>query len=243
MPSNNLFIQFFVVQKKWAFYAFLGLIFFVSPKSVAQHNKSLRYLALGDSYTIGEGVSQEERYPNILARNLQARGLSISQPIIIARTGWTTGELKLAIDKEMPEGTFDLVSLLIGVNNQYRGRSLDEYQRELKVLVDMALNFAGGNKDRLILISIPDWGVTPFAAKRNTDSKKVRNEIDMFNKVKKDLCLEMGLSYIDITKDYRKVGGKEAFLASDGLHPSGAAYTRWVKKIEPKALSLLQKKR
>jgi lysophospholipase L1-like esterase len=244
MPSNNLFVQLFILMYKSAFYAILGLfIYFLVPQIEAQSYKNLRYLALGDSYTIGEGVAEEDRYPNILARNLRSKGLNLDDPHIIARTGWTTGELKSAIDQQMPEGTFDLVTLLIGVNNQYRGRSVDEYRRELKVLLDMALRFAGDRKEGLIVISIPDWGVTPFATNRNTDVKKVRAEIDLFNQVKKDLCYEMGLSYIDITKDYRKIGGKAPYVASDGLHPSADVYKRWVKKIEPKALSQIQKKR
>jgi len=181
-----------------------------------------RYLALGDSYTIGESVAPEERFPNQLARTL-----GIGEPQIIAKTGWTTDELDAAIDAADPKGPFDLVTLLIGVNNQYRGRSADEYRAQFIALLQRAIGFAGGDAKRVIVVSIPDWGVTPFAASR--DRAKIAREIDQFNAINREEARRAGARYVDITPISR--GADPALVAADGLHPSGKQYAEWAKAI------------
>ena len=181
-----------------------------------------RYLALGDSYTIGESVPESERFPVQLARTL-----NLGQPQIIARTGWTTDELNAAIDAANPQGPFDLVTLLIGVNNQYRGRDAEQYRGEFAALLQRAIGFAGGDAQKVIVVSIPDWGVTPFAEGR--DRAKIASEIDRYNAVNREEAQRAGAKYVDITPISR--GNDPSLVAADGLHPSGAQYTQWVREI------------
>jgi lysophospholipase L1-like esterase len=188
--------------------------------------KSTRYLALGDSYTIGESVPESERFPVQLAREL-----GIGEPQIIAKTGWTTDELDAAIDAANPQGPFDLVTLLIGVNNQYRGRSAEEYRTQFAGLLNRAIGFAGGDPKKVIVVSIPDWGVTPFAEGRNR--AKIAREIDQFNAINREEAARAGAKWVDITPISR--GSDPALVAGDGLHPSGKQYADWVKEIAPKA--------
>jgi lysophospholipase L1-like esterase len=195
-----------------------------------------RFLALGDSYTIGESVAAEERWPNQLARALRARGANITDPEIIARTGWTTDELSAAIDSAAPRGPYSLVTLLIGVNNQYRGRDAEQYRREFVTLLQRAIGFAGNDPKKVIVVSIPDWGVTPFAAQR--DRGKVASEIDRFNAINREETLRAGAHYTDITPVSRRPD--PALVAGDGLHPSGTMYAEWVKLILPEAESALR---
>lgn len=183
-----------------------------------------RYLALGDSYTIGESVAAEERFPNQLAR-----ALNIGEPLIIAKTGWTTDELNAAIDAADPKGPFDLVTLLIGVNNQYRGRDAEQYRKEFVALLQRAIGFAGGNAKHVIVVSIPDWGVTPFAEGR--DRAKIGREIDQFNTINREEAARAGARYAEITAISRR--NDPALVAGDGLHPSGKQYGEWVKVIAP----------
>ena len=185
-----------------------------------------RYLALGDSYTIGEAVAESERFPVQLAREL-----GIAEPAIIAKTGWTTDELSAALDTVRLAGPFDLVTLLIGVNNQYRGRSAEEYRTEFAGLLDRAIGFAGGDPKKVIVVSIPDWGVTPFAEGR--DRVKIAAEIDQFNAINREEAARAGAKWVDITPISR--GNDPALVAADGLHPSGKQYTEWVKRIAPLA--------
>jgi lysophospholipase L1-like esterase len=185
------------------------------------------YLALGDSYTIGESVSEDERFPVQLVKKLRTDSIDISDPFIIAKTGWTTDELAAAIKEKNVADTFAIVTLLIGVNNQYRGRSAENYRPELKQLIETALIYAGGIKEHVFIISIPDWGVTPFADGR--DRKKIAKEIDEYNKVKKEEASNYGIRYYDITEISRI--NDPALIAGDGLHPSGKMYTMWVDKI------------
>lgn len=186
-----------------------------------------KYLALGDSYTIGESVSENERFPVQLANRLRSDSININDPVIIATTGWTTDELMSAIKDRNVKDTFDVVTLLIGVNNQYRGRDAENYRGELKQLLDIAVNYAGGKKENVFVLSIPDWGVTPFAEGR--DRKKIAGEIDNYNRVKKEECDKAGIKYFDITEISRM--SDPALTASDGLHPSGKMYGMWVDKI------------
>lgn len=187
------------------------------------------YLALGDSYTIGESVEENERFPVQLADKLIKDSVDISYPLIIAKTGWTTDELLAAIKERNIKDTFNIVTLLIGVNNQYRGRSSEQYRGELKQLIDIATKYAGGKKENVFVLSIPDWGVTPFAEGR--DRKKIAGEIDEYNKVKKEECEKAGIKYYDITEISRM--NDASLIASDGLHPSGKQYSLWEKKIYP----------
>jgi lysophospholipase L1-like esterase len=183
-----------------------------------------RYLALGDSYTIGESVAVEERYPVQLARELK-----MGEPEIIAKTGWTTDELNAAIDKVDPHGPYDLVTLLIGVNNQYRGRSADEYRTQFVALLQRAIGFAGGKTRNVVVVSIPDWGVTPFAKGR--DRAKIGREIDQFNAINREETLRAGARYVDITPESRQAATDATLVAGDGLHPSGKMYSEWTRMI------------
>lgn len=191
----------------------------------------VRYLALGDSYTIGESVPAGERFPHQLAREL-----GIATPTIIAKTGWTTDELNAAIDAASPRGPFDLVTLLIGVNNQYRGREAEQYRGEFAALLQRAIGFAGGDPSRVIVVSIPDWGVTPFAEGR--DRAQIAREIDQYNAVNRDEAQRAGAHYVDITPISR--GADPALVAGDGLHPSGKQYREWVDRILPLARGVLR---
>lgn len=195
----------------------------------------LRYLALGDSYSIGEGVPEAGRWPVQLARALRAGGVTLDDPQIVATTGWTTDELDAGIDAAAPQGPFALVSLLIGVNNQYRGRSLDEYRTQFAALLERAIGFAGGHAERVLVLSIPDWGVTPFARAQGRDPDRTGSEIDAFNAVAADVCAGRGITFVDITP-YSRVHGHEAeMLADDALHPSAAMYAGWTALALPEA--------
>ncbi len=193
----------------------------------------IRYLALGDSYTIGESVDESGRWPVQLSESLRTKGVAIEDPIIVARTGWTTDELSAAIDETMVEGTFDLVTLLIGVNNQYRDRDIEEYRVQFRALLQRATQFAGGSVSRVIVVSIPDWGVMPFAEGR--DRKQIAREIDAFNAVNWEESVRAGTQYVDITPISREVVRYPDLIAPDGLHPSALQYKYWVEIIEPKA--------
>ena len=191
--------------------------------------KEIKFLALGDSYTIGEGVEANERWPDQLCALLAEKGVICSVLQIIAKTGWTSDELNSAIEIENPEQNFDLVSLLIGVNNQYRGRSVEEYAAEFKELLLRAIGFAGGNNKKVIVLSIPDWGLTPFAEGR--DREKIAEEIDQFNAINKKISEALGVLWFDITPLTRKAKDDLSLLTSDGLHPSGKAYREWAEMV------------
>ncbi len=203
-----------------------------------EKSKPLTYLALGDSYTIGEAVTPEERWPVQLVRTLRENGIDMEDPVIIARTGWTTGELKDAIAASDTKGPFDLVSLLIGVNNQYRGMDITIFVQEFKELLDTAIGFAGGNPDRVFVVSIPDWGVTPFAEGR--DREQIASEIDAYNRVLQAACNATGVRYVEITDISRMVPEMDGLVAPDGLHPSGAMYAAFVQRIAPGVTAMLE---
>jgi len=196
-----------------------------------------RYLALGDSYTIGESVDESERWPSLLVAKLRATGIQIEDPLIIAKTGWTTDELNAAIDKESPKAPFDIVSLLIGVNNQYRARSLEEYRKKFSALLERAITFADNDPKRVIVVSIPDWGATPFAEGR--DKKRIAREIDEYNNINRELTEARGSLYIDITPRSRDAANDSTLLASDGLHPSRILYEEWAELVLPIAQDML----
>lgn len=193
----------------------------------------LSYLALGDSYTIGEAVAQNQSFPYQLAVMLNAQGVKAAMPGIIAKTGWTTGELQTAIQTAAITSKYDIVTLLIGVNNQYRGNSIDVYRTEFKALLQTAIGFAGGNKAHVFVVSIPDWGVTPFGKGSGRDVKSISKAIDAFNAVNKEETISAGVSYTDITPESRNVDTDVSLAASDGLHPSGKMYQEWVTLLAP----------
>ncbi|MGM0620336.1 MAG: SGNH/GDSL hydrolase family protein [Bacteroidota bacterium] len=197
------------------------------------------YLALGDSYTIGESVDAEKRFPVQLALKLNENGIAISEPEIIAQTGWTTNELAAAIESRNLNENFDLVTLLIGVNNQYRGRDSGEYLTQFAELLQTAVDFAG-DENGVIVISIPDYGVTPFGQERNPE--KIAEEIDLFNRINMEETQKTDAHYVDITGISRKAKDDASLVASDGLHPSGKMYRLWVEEIFPVAKQILENK-
>ncbi len=196
-----------------------------------------RYLALGDSYTIGESVEEAERFPNQLAAMLAAEDVTVDVQII-ARTGWTTDELWQGIQANTVTPPYDMVSLLIGVNNQYRGRSSEEYREGFIFLLNKAIEYAGGDAKRVIVFSIPDWGVTPFAYGK--DTTQIANEIDAFNKINLEESTKAGTHYVDVTPSSRLALNDKTLIAGDGLHPSGKMYAEWAKTALPIALSILK---
>jgi len=197
------------------------------------------FLSLGDSYTIGESVPESDRWSVILANRLRQRDITIQDPNIIAQTGWTTAELQEAIRRSGNTKTYDLVSLLIGVNNQYRGQSRETYRTEFRELLTTAVRYAGNRPGRVFVLSIPDWGVTPFAASRNR--AQIAAEIDAFNAVAREECQKLNIAWVDITPVSRTAAGNTELVASDGLHFSGKMHEKWVEAALPVVTSLLAK--
>ncbi|MES2265523.1 MAG: SGNH/GDSL hydrolase family protein [Bacteroidota bacterium] len=195
---------------------------------------TLTYLALGDSYTIGEAVPQQQSFPYQLAARLKASNHVVTNSDIIAVTGWTTGELKQGITQRgITKHDYNIVTLLIGVNNQFRGYSKDDYRKEFIELLNTAINYADGNKQHVFVLSIPDWGVTPFAKNGGYDAQKVSAEIDQFNAVNKQETERTGVTYVDITPASRRASYTPDLIAGDGLHPSATMYSLWVSQLLP----------
>lgn len=201
------------------------------------------FLALGDSYTIGEGVPEAGRWPVQLAALLHARGIALDAPRIIATTGWTTDELDAGIDAANAADPIPtdhaLVSLLIGVNNQYRGRPLAEYEVQFAGLLERAIEFAAGEASRVIVLAIPDWGVTPFAIQSGRDRAQIAAQIDAFNASARRVADSRGARFVDTAPTSRERGGEVAMLADDGLHPSAALYAMWADEAMADAASAL----
>lgn len=191
--------------------------------------KKLNYLALGDSYTIGASVAERERWPKQLVGVLNKSGYNYASPKFIAASGWTTRELDAAIIKEDLQEEFNLVTLLIGVNNQFRGRSLEEFRLEFAALLDKAIVFGMDNPKNVIVVSIPDWGVTPVG--QNFDIKKISREIDMFNDVKREETAKREVRFVNITEISLLALDNPIYVASDRLHYSGAMYKLWAEEI------------
>jgi len=198
----------------------------------------MSFLALGDSYSIGEGVPEPERWPVRLAARLRIEGIAVEDPQIVARTGWTTDELSAAMDRASLQPPYALVTLLIGVNNQYRGRAPDEYRAQFRALLARAITLAGGEARRVIVVSIPDWGVTPFARGEGRDPQQVGLQMDAFNAIAQAEADARRAWFVDITRISRAPDARD-LLAADGLHPSGAQYARWVEVIAPVAREVL----
>jgi lysophospholipase L1-like esterase len=197
----------------------------------------VRFLALGDSYTIGEGVAKEERWPSHLTRRLEREGFGITDVQLIAQTAWTADELADAIDEACPRGPFDLVTLMIGVNDQYRSRPVDVFSPEYERLLQWSIGFAGGRAGRAIAISIPDWGATPFARER--DRSRIGREIDAYNARARELARRVGVAWVDVTPASRATLLEPALVTADGLHPSAQMHARWSELIAPAAIAAL----
>ncbi|MFH1764558.1 MAG: SGNH/GDSL hydrolase family protein [Gemmatimonadota bacterium] len=199
---------------------------------------TVSFLALGDSYTIGESVDSALRWPVQLAKAIAEEGIPTREPVIIARTGWTTEELANGIEDAGITDAFDLVTLLIGVNNQYRGRDLEEYRVQFLDLLARAIDFSGGIPGNVVVLSIPDWGVTPFAEGR--DRGQIGQEIDAFNSVLREESEAAGVRYVDVTGISRRAVTDPSLVAADGLHPSGAMYALWAEAALPMAMEILR---
>ena len=203
---------------------------------------TISYLALGDSYSIGEGVEQEGRWPMQLARALRAAGIAIADPRIIAKTGWTSDELSTAMDAVEPLGKWNVVSLLIGVNDQYRGHAVDDYRASFTHLLQRAIALADANPRRVFVLSIPDWGVTPFARTELRSPRRIAHELDAYNAAASEICEAHDVAFVDITQVSRELGAQPEMLAEDGLHPSAAMHAEWTRLALPVVRGLLAEK-
>lgn len=197
--------------------------------------QNLQWLALGDSYTIGTSVTAEERYVSQSLPLLRTAGLQFKTPQIIAVNGWTTSDLLEAMKPIPSSSQFDLVTILIGVNNQFRGRSLEEYEQQFQEILERGIQLAKNDKKRVIVLSIPDYGVTPVGAGYNAE--RVAREIDLFNQVNRNLANRFQVAYLNVTDLSRKAKNDPSLVASDGLHFSGKAYKEWAELLSPLILT------
>jgi len=188
-------------------------------------------LCLGDSYTIGESVEEKDRFPMQTLELLQKDKVEFSQPTIIARTGWTSTELASAIREQNIQQKFDFVTLLAGVNDEYRGLDINDYRKEFRELLQTAIHYADGKPDHVFVLSIPDWGATPFAANDERPRAQIAKEIDQFNEVNKEEATAAKVNYIDITPISRQATSDPSLVAKDGLHPSAKMYTEWAQML------------
>lgn len=211
-----------------------------NPSTIPISGQSRTYLALGDSYTIGESVKQSESFPFQLQSLLKNNGINVASPKIIATTGWTTSELQSAIVQATLTHKFDFVTLLIGVNNQYRGNSIETYKKEFAELLQTAISFANGDKTKVFVVSIPDWGVTPFGKNAGKSPQVIASEIDSFNAVNEQITISAGISYTNITPASRKASSDLSLIANDGLHPSAKMYSEWADVLNPKVSAVLK---
>jgi lysophospholipase L1-like esterase len=199
---------------------------------IEREGAKLRFLALGDSYTIGEGVDVQQAWPRQLVQLLNEMGFMIETPTVIAKTGWTTEELSEALSAQELPHDFDMVSLLIGVNDQYRGYPIDEYPERFLSLMHRALGYAATNAC-VFSVSIPDYGLTPFASEKELDAERIAKELDQYNRQAKGIANRLGVPWIDITPLSRERGAEKEMLAEDGLHPSGEMYRLWAEAMIP----------
>ncbi len=210
----------------------------IPPISQTPSNAVKNYLALGDSYTVGHGVAPAESYPFQTKNWLNANGLNgIKDPLIVATSGWTTVNLQAAIASQNPEGPFDAVSILIGVNDQYQGADTAEYRTRFTQLLQKCIVLANNLPDHVFVLSIPDYSVTPFG--KNLDVKMISKEIDEFNAINKELALLYKVQYLDITPSTRLAAYDPELICPDGLHPSGLEYKKWSEKLGPLIKTIL----
>tara|TARA_R110002096_G_scaffold324349_7_gene518446 strand:+ start:5586 stop:6263 length:678 start_codon:yes stop_codon:yes gene_type:complete len=215
----------------------LVISFFLFPSSTYAQQQ-FNYLALGDSYTIGESVAPSLRWPVQLVDSLNTSNKSqYNPPQIIARTGWTTSELQKAIEESTISETYDLVSLLIGVNNQYRGYDIELYRVEFRALLEKSIYFAGNDTSRVFVVSIPNYGVTPFGIRKGEE--KIRKELLEYDKIAEQISSEYGIPFVNITPISERAKTDSSLIANDQLHPSGKMYSEWVHKILPVVKFLL----
>ena len=207
-----------------------------TPTPIPTSPAAKTYLALGDSYTIGQAVSEADRYSHHTVLLLRAQNITIDEPRIIATTGWTTKNLLDALNSTSLPTNYDVVSLLIGVNNQYQGRSIEEYKTEFTVLVNRAIQYANNRPSHVFVLSIPDYSKTPFA--QTLDAAKISKEIDELNAANKAISLQLGVNYLDITPISRE--SDPELLSGDGLHPSGKQYKRWAELLAPMMQAVLK---
>lgn len=236
MPLNTYFSL-----KLLSLYLFVVLVSACNSKidtTESVISEPIRYLALGDSYTIGTGISEENNYPQQLTDSMTVRGYTFDTTAVIATNGWTTTDLKNGIQEAQPSNNFDLVSLLIGVNNQYQGLDIELYQTEFRELLDQAISFAEGDTSKVFVISIPNYGVTPFGQSRNP--VVIRQELAMYNNLALDYTSELGISFINITDISELAENDSTLLAPDDLHPSAKMYAMWVEKMLPRVTELLE---
>ncbi|WP_088125142.1 SGNH/GDSL hydrolase family protein [Roseivirga misakiensis] len=207
---------------------------------MAQNQKPKTFLALGDSYTIGESVSEDERWPVQLAKRLtDDHGIAVESPKIIAKTGWRTDDLKKAIvDDFSLSNSYDMVSLLIGVNNQYQDRPIVDFETDFEKLIKTAIELANGNREHVFVVSIPDYGKTPFGKQKEDE---IRKEIDLYNKIGRRISKRYKVKYFNITPISRKAKKRPELVAKDELHPSGIMYTEWVDSIIEDVAKLIVK--
>jgi len=195
-------------------------------------------LSLGDSYTIGEGLEQPQSWPYLLKRELASQNLPFNDPKVVAQTGWTAAELEIAVNKAALAVSYDLVTLMVGVNDQYRGHQLEEYERPFRRLLSKAIQLAEAGPKRVIVLSIPDWGATPFGRDRNP--AEISQSINRFNLRTAMICREQFVKWVDITPQSRKLGRLSSMVVKDQLHPSEAQYSEWVSVILPAVLNQIQ---
>ncbi len=219
-------------------FGFLFTTFLLLGSCDKNSSPSNSFLALGDSYTIGESVSENKRWPVQLTDSLQNRGITMDVPDIIAKTGWTTADLQAAIEKENPRTNYDLVSLLIGVNNQYQELDFEQFENEFEELLKQTISFANDSPEHVFVVSIPDYGVTSFGQDKNPD--QIKEELDQYNETAQDISEEYDVTFINITPISEDAENNPELTAQDGLHPSGKMYQKWVSEMLPNVLSKLQ---
>ncbi|MEX0856890.1 MAG: SGNH/GDSL hydrolase family protein [Balneolaceae bacterium] len=221
-------------------YSFLFISFGCSESnSPAKINAAKSFLALGDSYTIGTGINPENSWPNQLSDSLRAHNAVLDTTIIIATNGWTTTDLKKGITEKNLDQTFDLVSLLIGVNNQYQGMEIGIYEAEFRQLLEQAISYADNIPERVFVVSIPNYGATPFAQSRNPD--KIREEIVRYNEIAQDIATELNVGFMNITPISELAVSDQTLLASDNLHPSEKMYAIWIEAMLPEIKTKIEK--
>jgi lysophospholipase L1-like esterase len=206
----------------------IAFLFLLLTSATAMSQTPIRYLALGDSYTIGESVTEADRWPMQLTDALRKKGKNIEGPRIIATTGWRTDNLGNAINIANLKPEYGLVSLLIGVNNQYQGKPIEQFRKEFEELLNVAIRLAQGNKENVFVVSIPDYGYTPFG---KPNQPRISKELDEYNDISRKITGKYGVKYIYITDISRKGLDDPSLVASDGLHPSGKQYGEWVDLI------------
>lgn len=221
----------------WCFFVFSLCTFVLNADSLSSKRK-MKYLALGDSYTIGEAVPQSGSFPYQLAKGLEEKNIgNFSEVRVIAKTGWTTDELKAAIEAARPASDYDLVTLLIGVNNQYRGYPLAQFEKDFGDLLKSAISFAKGKPNHVLVVAIPDYGCTPFGAEKAT---QIERQLLDYNRVCSQIALYREVEFVDIFDVSKKAKSQPELVAEDQLHPSQKMYSLWVEEILPKAEKIVR---